>query len=179
MDDRLKNLQLVPFNDPIVQTRPIDFDFAAPPIDPLELNQAMLDAMIKLGGVGLSANQVGLPWRMFVYGIAGKYEAVFNPTIVGASRETTIMKEGCLSMPGIWLNLKRPIVVVVSYVNEKNEPVGLELSGITSRVFQHEYDHMEGRNFTQRASPLKLKMALDKLRKKVHHGQQLRAADAA
>lgn len=177
-DARLNDLVLLPFTDPSLRTKPEEFDFINPQINATDLVSALTEAMLRLGGVGLSANQVGLPYRVFVYGVNGSYTPVFNPKIIGASKETTIFKEGCLSAPGVWLMLKRPTAVVVSYCDVTGAPVDVELSGISSRVFQHEYDHMEGRNFTQLASALKLQRALATLKKKVHHAEKLRAADA-
>jgi peptide deformylase len=92
-------------------------------------------------------------------------KAVFNPKVIGYSKETWLFKEGCLSLPGVWLNIKRPMAVVASYVDENNEPIIETLDQVEGRVWQHEFDHMIGKNFTELASPLKLQLALKALKK--------------
>lgn len=171
-DSRLNSLTLLLFDSPILKMKMEEFDFSNPPIDPEELKLALASAMVRMGGVGLSANQVGLPFRVFAYGTNTDYVVAFNPKIVGYSRETILLKEGCLSLPNIWLMIKRPEVVVVSYQQSNGEEVKVQLKGLSSRIFQHEYDHMEGRNFTQLASPLKLKRALQHLKKVNRNGKR-------
>lgn len=122
--------------------------------------------MFGIQGAGLSANQVGVPYAVFVMSVEGIGRACFNPKIHGASKETCVFKEGCLSLPGIWLSIARPMACLVSFQDENGNNTPVELSGVAARVFQHEYDHMLGQNFTQRASPLKLKRALQALKKK-------------
>ena len=72
------------------------------------------------------------------------------------------MDEGCLSWPGLWLKVKRPIWIEVEYENENGEHTKNKLKGLEARVFQHEYDHMEGTDFTQKVSRLRLDMAKKK-----------------
>jgi peptide deformylase len=171
-------LELLNFLDPRLYEKMSEFDFENPPVDPTELKTAMIEVMVRLGGVGLSANQVGLPYRMFVMGVPGNYTACFNPAIIGWSKEKNTIKEGCLSLPGVVVALSRPAMVVAKYQDEVGTNVMKELEGLGARVFQHEYDHMEGRNFMMLASPLKQKRALEQLRKKVRNGQKLVSADA-
>jgi len=173
----LTRLELINFMDPSLYKPIPDFDFSNPPEDPVALKAALIEKMEQLKGVGLSANQVGLPFRVFVMGLPGNYFACFNPKIIGASKEKTIIKEGCLSLPGVVVALSRPAAVAVSYQDENGTAVVKELEGIGARVFQHEYDHMEGRNFMMLASPLKQKRALDTLRKKVRDGKRLASSD--
>lgn len=163
--DLTKPLVLLPFTDPIMQSAPPEFDFENPQCDPKELVNALTEAMYAMKGVGLSANQVGIPLRVFVYGMGKATTAVFNPKVMGLSKETSVIKEGCLSLPGVFIAIKRPAAVVASFVTAENEPVIATLDGMEGRVWQHEYDHMEGRNFTMLASPLKMQLALKALRK--------------
>ena len=83
----------------------------------------------------------------------------FNPKILKSSEETIIMTEGCLTWPGLWLKLARPYNIFCSYEDEHGEVHEVHMQDLEARVFQHEMDHMEGTNFTQRVSKLKLKMA--------------------
>lgn len=173
----LSNLDLINFMDPSLYKPIPEFDFENPPIDPVTLKNALIEKMKELNGVGLSANQVGLQYRVFVMGVAGNYSACFNPKIIGVSKEKAVIKEGCLSLPGVFVSLSRPAAVAVSWTDETGETVTKMLDGIGGRVFQHEYDHMQGRNFMMLASPLKQKRALEQMRKKVRHGQKLVTAD--
>ena len=131
----------------------------------------MCDFMIANHGIGLAANQIGLTKRVFVMGsehIPGfpKPFAVFNPVILNASEETALDKEGCLSYPDLWLSIKRPAVIEVRYQTSDGVVVEAALSGLIARCFQHELDHLNGICFVDIVSPLKLKLALNKLRKK-------------
>ena len=126
--------------------------------------------MARYGGIGLSANQVGLPFNMFVLGNHLSLEnglkmACFNPMIVSTSEETIMMKEGCLTYPFLFLSIKRPRKCVVKYTDENGDLKEGNLDGMISRIFQHEYEHMLGRNFTEHVSKFKLKRAEEKAKK--------------
>jgi len=126
--------------------------------------------MKESAGVGLSANQCGVMERAFVmYSDVKKKEilACFNPKIVETSKEEISINEGCLTYPGIWLMVKRPIAIKVEFEDEKGKKHKRTFDGLTSRIFQHEYDHMEGTDFTQKVSRLKIERAMKKLNKTV------------
>ena len=140
--------------------------------DRKELSDAMFESMNKYGGIGLSANQVGLPFNMFVIGGHPSIEnglkmTCFNPMIVSTGEEEVMMKEGCLTYPFIFLDIKRPRKIVAKYTDENGDLQEAHLDGMMSRIFQHEYDHMLGRNFTERVSKFKLKRAMDKREKMI------------
>lgn len=138
-----------------------DFDFENPPEDPKEIEKNMAEAMDKFGGIGLSANQVGLPYRMFVMKTADKGTVgFFNPKITRASQETDMMKEGCLSFPDLYLMIKRAKSIEFEYQDVEGEKHTLILEGMGARVVQHELDHLNGIVFLQRASRLKIERAL-------------------
>ena len=170
----MKELKLIPPTDPRVQSAIAPFNnemlkdegFK----DRKELTEAMFSTMKKYGGIGLTCNQVGLPFNMFVLGDHIQLEkglkmACFNPMIISSSEETNMMKEGCLTFPFVFLNIKRPRKVVVKYEDENGDLQEGHLDGMISRIFQHEYDHTQGRVFTERASKLKLDMAYKKAEK--------------
>ena len=164
-------LDLVPFTDPQLSKVPTDFNFELE--DPLLLKEKLIEKMRDLGGVGLSANQVGLDKKVFVIGDNEDFtKAFFNPEVMGCSEETTSEKEGCLSFPGLWLMVERPTHVAIKYWTEENEEIVETYQGVTARVIQHEYDHMVGMNFTQRVSRMKLERALKGLEKKVKKYQR-------
>jgi peptide deformylase len=159
---------LIPPNDPrlLMQVAPFmddtleQFGFA----NRTELSKVMYDNMAKYGGLGLSANQVGLPYRMFVMGghpqiEDGKVRSVFNPLINDVSPESVMLKEGCLSFPFLFLGIKRPKWCSVRYTNENGEEVEETLHGMSARIFMHENEHMNGYVFTDLVSKLKLERA--------------------
>ena len=170
----MKELKLIPPTDPRVQCAiaPFSDDMLKDEgfKDRKELSEAMFDTMKKYGGIGLSANQVGLPFNMFVLGDHPGLEnnlkmTCFNPIIVSASADQVMMKEGCLTFPFVFLNIKRPRKVVVKYEDENGDLKEGNLDGMISRVFQHEYDHMLGKTFVDGVSKLKLDMAYKKAEK--------------
>lgn len=163
----MEDLQLISFNDPLLKKIPADFDFEEN--DAKDISEKLHVAMVKTGGIGISANQVGLDMKVFVINKIGDMpgKTFFNPELIGVSNQTTVMREGCLSYPGLWLMIKRPVTCALKYYNEDNEEIVEEFSGIPARVILHEYDHMVGQNFTMRASKLKIQRALKSMDKKV------------
>ena len=138
-----------------------EFDFENPPEDPKEIEKNMGEAMERFGGIGLSANQLGLPYRVFVMRTADSgIKAFFNPEITKLSKETELAKEGCLSFPDIYLMIKRPSAIELEYSDAENERHTIQLEGLGSRCVQHELDHLNGIIFLQRASKLKLERAI-------------------
>ena len=170
----MKELKLIPPTDPRVQSAiaPFNNDMLKDEgfKDRKELSEAMFDTMKKYGGIGLSANQVGLPFNMFVLGDHPDIEkglkmTCFNPMIITSSVEEETMKEGCLTFPFVFLSITRPRKVVVKYEDENGDLKEGSLDGMISRVFQHEYDHMLGKTFVDGVSKLKLDMAYKKAEK--------------
>ena len=143
-----------------------------------QIQQDLVDTMRAKSGIGLSANQIGIGARVFtMYADVKKKDIIvcFNPKIITLSEETVLMEEGCLSYPGLWLKVRRAECIEVTYENVKGELQEKAMFGLEARVFQHEYDHMEGTNFTKRVSKLKLDLAkkrLKKVRKKLENGYQ-------
>ena len=132
----------------------------------------MFETMKNYGGIGLSANQVGKPYRMFVMGDnpnieKGRKWVCINPEITDMSKQTIRYKEGCLTFPFLFLDIERPQKIKVKYLNEQLETVEEEMDGIVSRCYQHELDHMQGTVFTELVSKLKLEMALKKRDKEI------------
>ena len=166
---------ILDINDPFLKEPTTKFNFDAPPMPSDQLFNELKHTMIANKGLGLSANQIGYPWSVFVMGdhhnpdqIAG----VFNPTVVHIEDQEWTIEEGCLSAPGLWVKIKRPKVVKVRFTNPSGKTDTIRLDGMSARVFLHEYDHLQGITFKQRANRYHLEMAqkqkkkLDKLRKK-------------
>ena len=122
-------------------------------LDRHHLSRVLVDNMIHHQGIGISANQIGIWERAFamVRDLENNEVMVcFNPRIIKSYSEEVEMEEGCLSYPELFLKIKRPDKIVVKYEDEDKKTHRMKLQGLASRVFQHEYDHMEGIDFTQR-----------------------------
>ena len=178
----MKELKLIPPTDPRVQSAiaPFSNDMLKEEgfKDRKELSEAMFDTMKKYGGIGLSANQVGLPFNMFVLGDHPEVEknlkmTCFNPMIISSSVEEETMKEGCLTFPFVFLNITRPRKVVVKYEDENGDLKEGSLDGMISRVFQHEHDHMLGKTFVDGVSKMKLDMAYKKAQKQMNRYRKM------
>ena len=172
LKDRI--LTLVPPSDPRVQSAvaPFTDDMLKEHKfkDRQELSDVMFKTMRRFGGIGLSANQVGLPFNMFVLGDHPDVEkslkmTCFNPIIISSSVEEETMKEGCLTFPFVFLSITRPRKVVVKYEDENGDLKEGHLDGMISRIYQHEYDHMLGKTFVEGVSKMKLDMAYKKAEK--------------
>ena len=158
--------QLIEEASKVLRTPPPEFDFENPPEDPKEIAKNMGEAMDKFGGLGLSANQVGLPYRMFVMRTMHEGDeepeniAYFNPEITRVSQETESLKEGCLSFPDLFLMIKRSKTIEFKYQDEEGEEHTVMMEGLGARCVQHEVDHLNGILFLQRASRLKIERAM-------------------
>ena len=122
-------------------------------LDRHHLSRVLIDNMIHHNGIGISANQIGIWERAFamVRDLENNEDMVcFNPRIIKSYSEEVEMEEGCLSYPELFLKIKRPDRIVVKYEDENKKTHKMKLQGLASRGFQHEYDHMEGIDFTQR-----------------------------
>ena len=160
-DDFKKKYNLVDETDPILSTKMDRFDFQNPPTDPEELGKELLAHMRYFGGIGLSANQLGLPYRVFVTeGDPGF--ACFNPKITAFAGEEVLMDEGCLSYPGLYIKKKRPQMIRVRFFSPTGTPIVKRFAGMTARIFQHEMEHMDGENYLDGVNNLVLQRAKKK-----------------
>ena len=137
----------------------------------------MFETMKQYGGIGLSANQVGKPYRMFIMGDhlnieKGKKWVCINPKITNVTKDLIRYKEGCLTFPFLFLDIERPQDISVEYLDENLEKKEEHMTGIVARCFQHEFDHMQGIVFTEHVSKLKLEMALKKRDKQIKKVQK-------
>lgn len=142
--------------------------------------EEMFRIMYDAEGIGLAAPQVALPYRIFIVNCAGKRgvgeEHVFINPVLSRPRGTAIQEEGCLSLPGVRMDVRRPAKVVVDAWSLEGDPIHMDLDGLLARVVQHEFDHLEGRLFTDRlpeAAALEVRDALDVFRD-VFEGKQSR-----
>lgn len=157
-------LKFVPVTDAILHT-PVEPWSAALGIDPDALVREMMSIMILNHGIGLAAPQVGVNAAVMVMGNRDAGYAYFNPRVIAVGTEVAPAQEGCLSYPGLYLNIKRPTIVKVEYEDTTGETHTKELSGIMARVFLHEMDHLYGICFVDRAGELSVKLAKQRIRK--------------
>jgi len=156
-------LELVPWDHALLRTKLDPFDFTSD-VDVPALVRDMSDVMIQRGGAGLAANQLGLPHRMFVIW-SSPAVAIFNPTITDSSTETVLLEEACLSFPHLAITVRRPRAVRVRYQTAAGEMVVRRFEGLTARVFQHEFDHINGELFFRNAGRPKLEAAIKRAKK--------------
>ena len=132
------------FGDPVLRT-------SARPVG--QFDQALSDQVQRMGklmvdaiGVGLAATQVGVLNRVLVYRVhqQSPVAALVNPEIQWVGRELETLEEGCLSLPGVHVDVERAVHIVVSAQDERGESITIEASGLEARVIQHEIDHLDG-----------------------------------
>ena len=167
---RKDQLNLVEPNNTILKSSPALYDFEKNKSSALAISNVLFERMKELGGIGLSANQVGINLKIFVMGTDHNKLAVFNPEIIEYFGEEISFKEGCLSFPGLFIFVKRPAGIRVKFQDIEGNLKEGEFTGLTARIFQHEYDHMQGKDFTERVSKIKLDLAKKKylnLKKKI------------
>ena len=135
-------LDIRTFGDPVLKTRaaPVEtFDESL-----VRLTQDMLDTMRDNEGVGLAATQVGRLKRVFVAAIEDDEYVIVNPVLTDRSQTTETATEGCLSIPGIQVDVERPTAVTISGQDVSGKPLQIEASDLLARVLQHEIDHLDG-----------------------------------
>ena len=133
----------------------------AVPVDPSEINDdmrklfdEMFETMTAADGVGLAAPQIGISKRFFVITSDDNVRRVFiNPQIVATSSDLCDYEEGCLSLPGVSENIKRPSKVTVQALDENGKPFMLEADELLARIIQHENDHLDGIVYIDRGDP--------------------------
>lgn len=135
-------LDIRTFGDPVLKTRaaPVEsFDESL-----LRLTEDMLITMREYEGVGLAANQVGRLKRVLVAAIEDDEYVIVNPVLTDTAETTETGPEGCLSIPGIQVEVERPIAVTVSGQDTSGKPLRIEATDLLARVLQHEVDHLDG-----------------------------------
>lgn len=157
-------MRLVKSPDPWLEKIVKPFDFET--LDAKQIEKEMIELMLEESGIGLSANQVGLDAQIFVmkpYLLENKEPfAIINPIVIKVTEDTDIGPEGCLSHPLLFLSVKRPRGIIAKYLDTDAKECTIELYDIDARCFLHEYDHLQGIEFTDRVSKLKLDLARKK-----------------
>lgn len=144
-------LRLVPSDDPVLRqpAKPVD-----DPSSVRELARELTKMLVTEGGVGLAAPQVGQGLRLFVTGVDDRNHIFINPEITWKSDKEIWWEEGCLSLPRLYGEVRRPKQVTVRYTDEHGAAQELKADGLLARVIQHEHDHLEGILFPDRMQDL-------------------------
>ena len=132
------------YGDPVLRSRALEIDrFDGTLHDEIRRMGRLMDDSL---GIGLAATQVGVMHRVLVYRVEseGEIAALVNPVLEWASDDTEPMEEGCLSLPGVLVDVERPVHVRVRAQDERGEALLVEASGLEARVIQHEMDHLDG-----------------------------------
>lgn len=159
-------MQLVHYPNTILDQELKDVDLENPGFDPKELKEQMIDVMLSSNGIGLSACQVGLDYKVFVMGNSKEDSTMhINPTVLQYTEDTVLDIEGCLSFPNIFVKVKRPAEILAEFYDENLEKQTVKITGYSARCYLHELDHCLGITFKDRVSKLKWDMAQKKARK--------------
>lgn len=162
-------MSIIKFPNQILRKQIPEFNFDNPSTDPVELEKQLIELMLAHDGIGLAANQAGIEARVFVIGHRENPEAAqafFNPMVVATVDELEDLEEGCLSFPGVYVNIKRPKKILARWQNSKGEWQESEFDGYNCKCFLHELDHLEGIVFQDRVSTLKWALAVKKTKKR-------------
>ena len=171
-------LPIVAYGDPVLRKVAVAIDAAYPDLEKLITN--MKETMYNASGVGLAAPQIGKAIRLFLIDaspfaeddnlseeertVLKSFNRVFiNPKILEEEGEEWLFNEGCLSIPEVREDVSRQPKITIEYQDENFKVHTETLEGLAARVFQHEYDHIEGILFTDKLSTLKKRIIKKKL----------------
>jgi peptide deformylase len=155
---------VVKYGDPALRARAREID---------RFDDALAEEVRRMGhlmhdayGIGLAATQLGVMHRLLVYRteLEGQVAALVNPVLEWASKDKETAEEGCLSLPGVAVEVERPVHVRVRAQDERGEPLLVEASGLEARVIQHEMDHLDGVLILDKTSRDQRKQAMRALR---------------
>jgi peptide deformylase len=145
-------MQLVTIKSPdkkILKRKVSAFDFAKHSSKEIRDTVSEMRKIMKQNdGVGLSANQVGLNWRMFIAEYNKKLYVIVNPKITKTSKEIEILEEGCLSVPDKFIEIPRPESIIMEACDQRGKKIKIKAFGVLARIFQHETDHLNGKLIT-------------------------------
>jgi len=151
-------------------TKPFDFTEEGSKDKAIALAKDLVETMLHAPGIGLAANQIGEPYRVFAFCDLNNEEpqppkVIFNPVYEGFSQNIVMLEEGCLSFPGLIANIGRPDTIKVKYQDVYGEEYISVVSGMNSRIWQHEIDHLDGILYFNRVPRISRDRALKAWRK--------------
>ena len=159
-EEKITQFQILPEGNVALNTVIEEFDIT-------QISQPEIQTFIKrlkftmkhYQGLGLSANQCGYKFRMFIIGSDSFQMTCINPKIIETFGEMKPLREGCLSYPALFLNVPRYENIRVEYYDEDTQKRDLTINVLTAQCFQHELEHLNGKTFTENIKPLALLMA--------------------
>jgi len=155
------------YGDPVLRSRALEVE---------RFDETLVQEVRRMGhlmhdayGIGLAATQVGVMHRVLVYRteLEGTVAALVNPVLEWSSKDKEPSEEGCLSLPGVSVEVERPVHVRVRALDEHGNPIMVEASGLEARVIQHEMDHLDGVLILDRTSREQRKQAMRALREQL------------
>lgn len=156
-------LEIKEYGDPILREKALFVEEITPDI--LNFIKDMAETMYADSGVGLAAPQVGVSKRIITIDEdEEKLLVLLNPEIIKSEGEA-VEEEGCLSVPGVYSEVKRSSKVTVKALNENGDPIEITKEGLTARALQHEIDHLNGILFIDKIGRMERQILLDKLKK--------------
>ena len=165
---RERALRLVrKYGDPVLRSRALEVD---------RFDERLVEEVRRMGGlmhdafgIGLAATQVGVMHRVLVYRVEpdAPIAALVNPVIEWSGDETEVMDEGCLSLPGVLVEVERPVHIRVKARDERGDGLLIEATGLEARVIQHEIDHLDGVLILDRTPRDQRKQAMKELRERL------------
>lgn len=148
-------LKIVVHPDPVLRQKALPVDRVTDEVRAVA--RRMIELMHEAPGVGLAAPQVGLSWRLFVANDTrepGNDKVFINPVLSDPTREVEDYEEGCLSLPGVTAHIRRPKGVTIDAVGLDGKPFRIISDDFAARVWQHEYDHLDGVMILDRMTPI-------------------------
>ena len=145
MSNPAEHLKLILYPDPVLRRRTVAIESVTDKVRQVALR--MIQIMHEAPGIGLAGPQVGLDWRLFVANPTGdpRDDRVFiNPVLSDPSRKLVDYEEGCLSLPNITAAIRRPKAITIEATDLEGQPFSLTDDEMPARIWQHEYDHLEG-----------------------------------
>lgn len=168
MSRRMAKLPIITLPDPALRKASTKVERVD--ADLQRLVDDMLETMYAAPGIGLAAVQVNVPRRLIVLDVSGDGEekrplAMINPEIVKLGHESRVYEEGCLSLPDVRIDVERPTVLTVRYLDRHGREQILDADGLLATAIQHEVDHLEGKLIIDFLSRLKRDMIVRRFRK--------------
>jgi len=162
------------YGDPVLKTKAAEITDVDGKL--VRLVNDMFDVLYESDlGIALAAPQIGVQKQIFVWDLEGEQQVIFNPEIVESDGEW-VYEEGCLSIPGLYVELVRPKTVLLKGVDINGDVVEREADEIEARMFQHELDHLNGVLMFDRMTPDQRREAMDEYRR-ISEGRPARSAD--
>lgn len=157
----MRTIRIYP--DTILREKALSIDEVTNEI--LNISREMVDIMYTYDGVGLAAPQIGISKKIIVVDYGEGPVTMFNPEIIEISKQQDTAEEGCLSLPDITVPVLRSVKVKIRFTNEENKLSKLNTDSLSTRIFQHEIDHLKGILIIDHISSLKKAVISNKLKK--------------